>query len=281
LLAAVRQALGESYHLATDGPAESYLEFLDAFVSEHTAAERLECPDEWFGARWSPIPWFTAVYHEYCAHVASGPSLLGSAPHDPEMSPQEIAAPRFPEGLGAKDFQAQFCLEIARGIVWGRQLALANFAPEQARDERNRRKLAFLAAALRAQTWGLGALLPEAECLGLLAVDTPAIEVEFLINPWGGAVAPRVTRKRILPVLGSAWRLPGGGNALVIANIHDHPVEFSTLLRPSRMILNLPLHLVGRTFSEDGDAPAATLRVSGTEINGRVPARCLLLVTLH
>jgi hypothetical protein len=67
----------------------------------------------------------------------------------------------------------------------------------------------------------------------------------------------------------------------VIANIHHQAVQFTALLDPSRMVLDPPLHLVGRTFSEDGDAPAATLRASGTEVAGRLPARCVLLVTLH
>ena len=266
VLSAARGALGESYHLATNGPVEAYLEYLDAFLSEHTAAERAEIVGERFGARWSPIPMFTAVYHEYCAQIAAGPTL---------------AAARLPETLAGRDFQTQFCLEIARGMIWGRQLALAHFALEQARDERNRRKLAFLAAALRAQTWGVGAVLPGAEFLGLLAVDAPSIEVELLVTPRDTQAEPRVVRRRMSPVLGAAWRVPGGGNALVMANIHDHPVEFSTLLRPGRMILNPPLHLVGQTFSEDGDAPAATLRASGTEVAGRLPARCLLLVTLY
>jgi hypothetical protein len=183
--------------------------------------------------------------------------------------------------MAGRDFQPQFCLELARGLIWGRQLALTNYSPEQGREERNRRKLAFLAAALRAQTWGVGGMLAEAEFLGPLAVETPSLEADLLVNPWDRRAAPRVTRKRITPVLGAAWRLPGGGNALVMANLHGQPVEFSTLLRPSRMILNTPLHLVGRTFSEDGDAPAATLRASGTELGGRLPARCILLVTLH
>ena len=265
-LSAARGAVGESYHLATDGPVEAYVEFLDAFLTEHTAAERVGAASERFGARWSPLPMFTAVYHEYCAQIAAGPTL---------------AAARLPDPLAGRDFQAQFCLEIARGMIWGRQLALSHFALEQARDERNRRKLAFLAAALRAQAWGVGAVLPEAEFLGLLAVDAPSLEVELLVTPRDQQAEPKVVRRRMSPVLGAAWRVPGGGNALVMANIHDHPVEFSTLLRPGRMILNPPLHLVGQTFSEDGDAPAATLRASGTEVAGRLPARCLLLVTLY
>jgi hypothetical protein len=38
---------------------------------------------------------------------------------------------------------------------------------------------------------------------------------------------------------------------------------------------------MGRTFSEDGDVPAAKLRTSGAEISGRVPARSVLLLSLR
>jgi hypothetical protein len=44
---------------------------------------------------------------------------------------------------------------------------------------------------------------------------------------------------------------------------------------------SLPIQLIPRTFSEDGDMPAATLRASGTEIRGRVPARSVILLTLR
>ena len=89
-----------------------------------------------------------------------------------------------------------------------------------------------------------------------------------------------MVRRRLCPVLGAAWRVPGGGNALIMANLHDHPVEFTAKLNSTRMVLNLPLSLAGRTFSEDGDAPAATLRGTGTEVGGKLPARCIVLVTL-
>ncbi len=87
-------------------------------------------------------------------------------------------------------------------------------------------------------------------------------------------------RRRLSPVMGAAWRVPGGV-ALVMANIHEHPVEFSASLRGARLGQGAPLHLIGRTFSEDGDAPAATLRASGTDIGGRLPARSFILITVQ
>jgi hypothetical protein len=266
----VRRAIGDSYQLATDGPAEPYLDLLDAFFAPHAAAERAGLFPDDLGQRWRPIPLFTAVYHEYCAQVAVGPSLTNGRTHG--ISPSHLLA---------RDYPVQFCLEIARAMVWGRQLGLRDFAPEQAREERHRRKLAFLAAALRAQTWGVGAFLPYAEFLGPLAITAPAIEVEVLANAWSlQGEEVRLMRRRVPPVMGASWRVPGG-LALVMANIHDHPVEFAADLRGCRLGHGAPLHLIGRTFSEDGDAPAATLRASGTDIAGRLPARCFILITVQ
>jgi hypothetical protein len=270
VFAEVRRAVGDSYQLATDGPAEPYLDVLDAFFVAHAAAERAGLFPDDLGQRWQPIPLFTAVYHEYCAQIAFGPSLTNGRLQSAS-----------PSQLSARDYPAQFCLEIARAMVWGRQLALRDFAPEQAREERHRRTLAFLAAALRAQTWGVGAFLPYAEFLGALAVTAPAIEVEVLANAWSArGEEVRLMRRRVSPVLGAAWRVPGG-LALVMGNIHEHPVEFGADLRACRLVPGAPLRLIGRTFSEDGDAPAATLRTSGSDVAGRLPARCFILITVQ
>ncbi len=67
----------------------------------------------------------------------------------------------------------------------------------------------------------------------------------------------------------------------MLANIHEHPVEFSTALNGSRLVLALPLHVAGRTFSEDGDAPSATVRESGTRVEGKLAPRSVVLVTLY
>jgi len=277
LLRAVRRAVNDSYQVAADGPVETYIDLLDAFMSFHSAAERHAMWGDRFGGRWSPIPMFTCAYHEYIAHIGLGPTLTGVV-----GGPEELH--HAAEAVSGREFSAQFCFEIARGMIWGRQLALSQFAPPQGREERNRRNLAFVAAALRAQTWGVGAVIPGSECLGLVAIEAAPIEADFLIggvNPQRVGEGLRVVKRRLCPVLGAAWRIPGGGNAIILVNIHEHAVEFSAPLNASRIVLNLPLHLVGRVFSEDGDAPAATLHGSGTEMGGKLPARSVMLVTLY
>ena len=77
LLGEIRQALGDSYQIVTDGPAEPYLDLLDAFVSYDTAAERHALFGDRYGGRWSPLPMFTAVYHEYIPLLGLGPTLTG------------------------------------------------------------------------------------------------------------------------------------------------------------------------------------------------------------
>ncbi len=146
----------------------------------------------------------------------------------------------------------------------------------------NRRKLAFLAAAARATAWGVGALLPFSEFMGPLAVDSPPLSINLLVNPFHSSAAERRAMQRaVRPVLGSAWRSPGGSLALVLVNIHDRAQDFTARLRSQRLHLQLPLRLVGRVFSEDGDVPAPTLRASGSEIGGRLSARSILLLSLH
>jgi hypothetical protein len=268
-------------HLATDGPAEPYLDVVDAFVSRHAAAEREGLFSGRFGSRWSAIPLFSAVYHGYATLIGPGSSLLNARPQDP-MLPQAVSDARLPVSLMARDFTDQFCLEVARAAVWGQQLMLASFAPEQARDDSGRRKLSFLSTVLRAQAWGVGALLPYSQFMGLLGIESDELAVDLLVNPPQSAPAERhATRRSISPVLGSAWRTPGAGLALVLVNVHDQPVDFATRLRSSRLGLKLPLQLIGRTFSEDGDVPAATLRASGSEISGRLPGRSVVLLTLR
>jgi hypothetical protein len=260
VLARVRETLGERYQLSVDGPVERCLDLVDAFVSRHAVAERAGLVGTEFGPRWQSIPMFTAAYHEYCAQMAQGPSLLA-------MPPTETTP--------GKDFATQFCLEVARALVWGQQLGLSYLRPEQVREERQRRKLAFLAAARRAQSWGVGSVLAEAEFVGPLEVETPSIEAEFLREP------AEVMRRRILPVLGTVWRVAGGGHALVLANVHEQAVDFFARIRPGRVALPVGVQVTGRAFSEDGDAPAGTLRAREKEFVGHLPARSVLLATLY
>jgi len=281
-LSEIREALGEAIQLAADGPAEPYLDAVDALFSPQAAAEREGVFVSGLGRRWSPIPLFSAVYHGYVTLVGPGASLVNYRPRDPTLPAEESAALRLPVRVMGADYEPQFCLEIARAAAWGHQLRLAGFSPEQARGESGRRRLAFLAAALRAQAWGVGALLPYSEFMGPLAVECAATEVDLLVNPPGAQPGERShMRRRIAPVVGSAWRVPGSGLAFVLVNIETGPADFTVRLRSSRLGLSLPIQMAGRTFSEDGDAPGAMLRASGAEIGGRLPPRSIVLVSLR
>ncbi len=281
-IGAVRKAVGDDLHLALDGPAEICLDLANTFFTDHPAAERSALLPDASGSRWSPIPLFSSVYHDYATLVGPGVSLINRRPHDPLWPAEAVSGIRDPAPLMSRDYQAQFCLELGRAAAWGCHPLLANFSPEQARDESSNRKLAFLAAVLRAQAWGVGALLPYSQFMGPLAIESSPAEIEFLINPPGSAPAERrAVRRSVHPVLGSAWHTPGSGLALLLANVGQQPREFAARLRSSRLSLQLPLRLVGRTFSEDGDVPAASLRPSGSEISGRLPGRSVVLISLR
>jgi len=281
-LTAVREAIGEDTHLALDGPAELYLDLAHAFLSHHPAAERQARLADHLGPRWSPIPLFSSVYHDYTTLIGPDVSLVNHRPYDPLWPAAAIADLRNPPSLMARDYEPQFCLEVGRAVVWGHHPVLANFSPEQSRSEASPRKLAFLAAALRAQAWGAGALLPYSQFMGPLSIESSPAEIDLLINPVNSEPADRrLVRRSIQPVLGSAWRTPGSALALVLVNISHQAREFAARLRSSRLSPKLPLRLLGRTFCEDGDVPAASLRTSGTEISGRLPGRCVVLVSLR
>ncbi len=282
LISAVRASIGPHRQIATDALGEHYLDLIDAFFTNHAAAEREDLVPGEFGHRWVPIPLFAAVYHDYTATVGSGVSLVNQRPHDPLWPAPVVGEMREPAHLMGRDYQMQFCLEVARSIVWGYQPLLEGFAVEHARSDANRHKLAFLAAALRAQAWGIGALLPQARFMGVLDIECPVLEVDLLVDPPNGAASDRRVIRRAVPsVLGSAWRVPGGGLALTLANVHTRSVDFTARLRSSRLSLQLPLRLIGRTFSEDGDVPAASLRAAGSEIGGHLPHRAIVLVSVR
>ncbi len=279
---AVRKALGEHTQLALDGPAELCLDLAHAFLSHHPAAERhAQLPDH-LGPHCSPIPLFSSVYHDYTTLIGPDVSLVNHRPHDPLWPVATIADLRNPPSLMARSFETQFCLEVGRAVAWGHHPLLANFSPEQSRSEAGPRKLAFLAAALRAQAWGAGALLPYSQFMGPLTIDSSPADIDLLVNPPdSGPDARRLIRRSIQHVIGSAWLTPGSGLALLLVNITHQEREFAARLRSSRLSPKLPLRLLGRTFSEDGDVPAASLRASGTEISGRLPGRCVVLISLR
>jgi hypothetical protein len=282
LLAAVRAAVGRGGQIAADGLTEYHLDLVDAVFTRHASAERQGIVPNGLGHRWIPIPLYAAVYHDYTTMAGPGVSLVSHRPHDPMWPAAMISEMRAPPRVMGRDYEAQFCLEVARSLVWGYQPILEGFAPEQSRDEANRRKLAFLAAALRAQAWGIGALLPQSQFLGPLNIECPTLEEDLLSDPPGASPTDRRTRRQLLPsVHGSAWRVPGGGLSAVLVNIGATEVDFTARLRSSRLALQLPLRLMGRTFSEDGDVPAASLRASGSEIGGRLPSRSIVLVSIR
>ncbi len=282
LLTELRKAIGKGRQLATDSPLEPYLDLIDVSFSDHAAAERAALLPESFSYRFQPIPLFAAVYHDYTTMVGPAVSLVNHRPYDPLWPNAIIAELREPPAIMQRDYQTQFCLEVARSLIWGYAPLLDGFSPEQARDDINRHKLAFLAAVLRAQAWGIGALLPQSQFLGPLSLDCPTLEADLLINPPFSTAASRRSKRRTVPTAyGSAWRVPGGGLALVLVNIHTQPVDFAARLRDSRLNLHLPLRMIGRTFSEDGDVPAASLSASGSQIGGKLPGRGIVLVSLR
>lgn len=296
VLSAARGPLsrGEAY-LAADGLWEGALDIADVFITRDCAAERtgvfvgaegrnhVRGPGFTPLVRWVPVPLFGAIYHPYTTLVGYGISLVNNQPYDPQWPAEKIASLHEPEDLMSRDFVEQFYVEVARAVVSGKQLMVTNLTQRQLRDDSARRKLAFVRAALQAQAWGEGKLLPFCDLVGLLRVEAEPLELEMLVNPEDSEPEARhVVRRRQEPVLGSVWAIPGGGVTVLLVNLHREAVEFAAPLGAAAN--GLPARareLAGRTFSPDSEAPPALLRVSGSELSGRLPGHSVFLVALR
>ena len=258
----LRQSAPPGFQLAADSCQESGLSAFDSVYAaeprwESRGGEAAHQEDQW-----EPIPLFQAVYHEYAPLIGPA-SFLGNR-----------------EGRPGGVHLDQFCYELARSFVWGNQLMLADFDESQLVEEENRRKLSFLAAALRAQSWGGGDFFWMGEFLGTLELESELVEIQFSVDLPGESAGGRRTARRSLPrVLGSAWRGHQGAVMAAIVNFTGGEAQFAGRLNLRRLGVLVPLRAVGRTFFEAGDR-AARLRAVGSDLLGRLPARSFTLVAL-
>jgi hypothetical protein len=284
----LRPHLGEQSQLAADSCFESGLGAFDFLCAPEAGQDRLGEHTLRYGDHWEPIPLFQTVYHDYAPLFGPALSLAEREPIAPPAGPSQGRA-----GLQGSDLE-RFCFQVARAFVWGNQLLLADFEESQLLEEDNRHKVAFLAAALRAQNWAGGDFLWMGEFLGMLQVDSEGVEIQFRVGfsdspparanaggrpgchlPSGG----RLLRQRVPRVLGSAWRGHQGAVLVALVNFTESDTQFLSRLDLRRLGVMVPLRAVGRTFSEAGDR-AARLRTLGSDLAGRLPARSLTLVAL-
>lgn len=206
--------------LAGEGGLESYLPYLDVFLTLQVSRERYAG----IGA-WKTIPLFQAVYHEYGVTFGSYSSLL-TPPYDDKW-PSEFA-PEDEEAMLDEAYNRQFLMEQARSFVWGMQPTIANY--RSFLENERKEEIDFLKRLAKVRYRALDYLL-----YGTF-VRTPDIDVptDSLMLSRLSIYAGRGEGERVTSFEGEfpliyaqAWQAESGKLGIALASIsdEDQPVE--------------------------------------------------------
>ncbi|MBC9934928.1 DUF6259 domain-containing protein [Chitinophaga qingshengii] len=206
--------------LAGEGCGESWLPYLDAFLSLQVSRER-------YAGVTGPatIPFFQAVYHDYAITFGSYASLV-SPPYD-ELWPAAYAPATSEQPLPA-EFDEQFLMEQARAFVWGQQPTIANYHETLAIDKK--KEIDYLIRLVQTRYKSLPYLLygrfmrpPE------MVIPEKNIAVSRL-SIYTGQHQDRVTRQeqRVPLLYTGAWKAANGRLGVAVASISEEalPVRF-------------------------------------------------------
>ncbi|MDX1666391.1 MAG: DUF6259 domain-containing protein [Saprospiraceae bacterium] len=200
--------------LAGEGGLESYLPYLDLFLTLQVSRERYAGIGPW-----ETIPLFQAVYHEYGVTFGSYSSLL-TPPYDDKW-PSKFA-PEDEEAMLDEAYNRQFLMEQARSFVWGMQPTIANYRSFLATERKE--EIDFLKRLAKVRYRSLDYLL-----YGRF-VRTPNIEspsnmmaLSRLSIYAGRGEGERVTSfEGEFPLLYSqAWRAENGRIGIALASISE------------------------------------------------------------
>ncbi len=212
---------GDTIVLAGEGGGESWIPFLDAFLTLQVSRERYAGTGSW-----KTIPFFQAVYHQYAVTYGNYSSLL-VPPYD-ELWPKEFA-PKDPLKLLNEDFNKQFLMEQARSFVWGMQPAIANYQTFLASERKE--EIEYLTRLAKVRYKGLKYLLygkfmrtPKAE---FPEEDLKISRLSIYAGKKKGSVT--VFHKRFPVVYAGTWKSDDGGIGIALAGISDDPytIHFS------------------------------------------------------
>ena len=207
--------------LAGEGTAESWMPYLDLFLSLEGSRERYKS-----GRGIETIPMFQAVYHDYAMTFGSYDSLV-YPPYDDKW-PAEYR-PDNCETLLPDEFNVQFRLEQARGFVWGLQPMIANYH-SFLRTSR-RQELDFLARIIkvraRSREYLVEGRYSRPPHIASAEMEFPVSKVSIYAGRFGSTVTRNVAKSTAL--LSGGWMSPDGNYAVAIANISDdaQPASFS------------------------------------------------------
>ncbi|MCE5347651.1 MAG: DUF6259 domain-containing protein [Bacteroidales bacterium] len=201
--------------LAGEGCGESWIPYLDAFLTLDVSKERYAG----LGG-WETIPFFQAVYHQYAITYGNYSSLL-VPPYD-ELWPKEYA-PKKPLEMLSKDFNKQFLMEQARSFVWGMQPTIANYQSFLASERKE--EIKFIMDLAKTRNQGLQYLL---HGKFLKSPDIASPKEEFGISRlsiYAGKTGNTVTAFRgTFPLIYSGtWQSDNKQIGIAMASISDDP----------------------------------------------------------
>nr|WP_295868331.1 DUF6259 domain-containing protein [uncultured Chitinophaga sp.] len=239
--------------LAGEGCGESWLPYLDAFLTLQVSKERYAGIS---GA--VTIPLFQAVYHDYAVTFGSYASLV-TPPYD-ELWPAAYAPPDAEQPLAA-EFDEQFLMEQARAFVWGMQPTIANYHETLAVSKK--KEIAYLTDLAQLRYKHLPYLLygrfmrpPQ------MTIPEKTIAVSRL-SIYTGQHQDRVKRQQqqVALLYTGAWKAPSGALGIAVASISDTPQPVQLSIRTR----DYGLPATGKVYITDtGDRKLLSAYKNGT-----------------
>ena len=217
----IREKTAATNHavIAGEGACETWLPYLDAFLTLRVSMERFAG----VGSR-EPIPFYPMVYHKYAIMFGSYSSLL-IPPYD-ELWPKKYA-PKEPEAMLSEDFNQQFLMEQARSFVWGLQPTIANYRSFLATERKDEIYYIINLAKLRLK---VPKYLLYGEMLRSPEMNIPTKEIDISrLSIYAGKTGGSVTAfKDEVPLLYSGtWKADDNNIGIAIASISDNPFQLN------------------------------------------------------
>ena len=207
--------------LAGEGGGESWMPYLDLFLTLQVSRERYSGIGDW-----ETIPFFQAVYHQYAITYGNYSSLV-TPPYD-ELWPKEFA-PKNQEQPLDSIFNQQFLMEQARSYVWGMQPTISNY--HNFLDSKRKEEIEYLLDIARIRDQGLKYML-YGEFLRAPHIESPEEELDISkLSIYAGREGKSVTAfKHKFPLVYSgAWKADDGSIGIPLTSISENniPVNFS------------------------------------------------------
>jgi len=225
ILTGMIRGSSENPVLAGEGSGESWMPYLDLFLTLEASRER------YLGITGvQTIPLFQAVYHDRAICFGSYSSLV-YPPYDDKWPDEFRPANR--ETELPEDFNSQFRMEQAKGFVWGTQPMIANyhsFLRNSRPLELEYLKRIVLTRRNAPEYLGCGI------CAGAPSVPSPQMTIDVSrISIYAGRFGNAVTKSTIeVPqIYSEGWLSADGNYAVALTNISDDTLPVRFAVNPS------------------------------------------------